>query len=136
MYTRLPNRLGLHLIEYEKFNHVDFLYSYNVTEMVYQSVINLISTAEYVDWVPTYDNTTSSRSVSDYTQCRDTEFRERTARKKSNGFWSKITSFLKTKPENLEVYPLAKVQEDNYYEEHAKNRNMFVQAWNETYNFK
>lgn len=118
LYTRLPNRLGLHLIDFDQFNHVDFLYSRNVSDLVYQNVINTISTAEFDDWVPVYDKTTSYKTSSSYIQCNDIEINERTSKKKNDGFWSKITSYMKKK----EVYPLIKIKEVKNDEEKVKSK--------------
>lgn len=124
LYSHLPNRLGLHLIKYDKFNHVDFLYSKNVTDMVYQSVMNTIFKAEFVDWIPEFDNTTAFNDLSDYNQCND----DRNARKTNNGFWHKITSILKKK----EVHPLTSIMTEDK-EKHVRSRHTYVMAWNETY---
>lgn len=129
LYTRLPNRLGLHLIEFDKFNHVDFLYSRNITEMVYQSVFNTLHTAESVDWVPIYDKTTSFNNYSKYDKCEDTTFGERESRKKNNdGFWNKIMRYVKKK----EVHTLMSSTEENN-EESFKSRHTNQKAWAETF---
>lgn len=129
LYTRLPNRLGLHLIEFDKFNHVDFLYSRNITKMVYQSVFNTLQTAESIDWVPVYDNSTSFNTFSKYNKCEDTEFGERVSRKKNNdGFWNKIMRYVKKK----EVHPLTSSKEENN-EESLKSRNTNQKAWTQTF---
>jgi len=94
--------------------------------MLYKSVINTISTAETVNWTPVYDNTTPFKDLSNYNRCNDTEFGERTSRRKNDGFWSKLTSYIKKK----EVYPLGKMNENN------KSRNTFTIAWNTTYNLR
>lgn len=122
LYTHLPNRLGLHLIEFEKFNHVDFLYSRNVSDMVYQSVISTITAAESYDWVPVYDKTTSFSPFLDK-QCNDIELSERSIRKKNGGFWSKMLSYIKKK----EVRPLTKLKEEN-----IQYGNKYQNTWNET----
>lgn len=124
LYSHLPNRLGLHLIKFDKFNHVDFLYSKNVTEMVYQSLMNTIFKAEFVDWVPEFDNTTAFNTISDYNQCKD----ERNARITNNGFWHKFSSFIKKK----EVHPLKSFMEEDK-EENVKLRNTILTNWNQTY---
>ncbi|CAI6364457.1 unnamed protein product [Macrosiphum euphorbiae] len=124
LYSHLPNRLGLHLIEFDKFNHVDFLYSKNVTDMVYQSVMNTIFKAEFVDWIPEFDNTTAFNALSDYNKCND----DRNARTTNNGFWHKITSIIKKK----EVYPLTSIMREDK-EKHVRSRNTYVMAWNQTY---
>jgi len=86
--------------------------------------MNTIFEADFVDWVPGFDNTTEFNTLSDYTQCND----ERSARKTNNGFWHKITSFIKKK----EVYPLENfMAEDN--EENVKSRNTMLMAWNKTF---
>ncbi|XP_022182087.1 gastric triacylglycerol lipase-like [Myzus persicae] len=124
LYSHLPNRLGLHLIKFDKFNHVDFLYSKNVTDMVYQSVMNTIFKAEFDDWSPEFDNTTSFNSINYNNQCND----ERNARTTNNGFWLKITSFIKKK----EVHPLKSFMGEDK-EENVKSRNTILTAWNQTY---
>ncbi|XP_026810356.1 gastric triacylglycerol lipase-like [Rhopalosiphum maidis] len=124
LYSRLPNRLGIHLIKFDQFNHVDFLYSKNVTDMVYQSVMNTIFKAEFLDWIPEFDNTTAFNSSSDYIQCYD----ERSARKTKNGFWHKITSFIKRK----ELHPIKSSIAENY-EENVRSRHTIKLAWNETH---
>lgn len=124
LYTRLPNRLGLHLINFDQFNHVDFLYSRNVSDLVYQNVINTISTAEFNDWVPVYDKTTSYKISSNYIQCNDKGISERTSKKKNDGFWSKITSYIKKK----EVHPFIKIKEEQN-EETFESR-----AWSKIHN--
>lgn len=91
LYTQLPHRLGLHLIN--EFNHGDFLYGYNVYDMLYQNVINTIYTAEFDDWLPVYDNTTLFKDLNNETLCNDTEIRERASRKKNDSFWSKLISY-------------------------------------------
>lgn len=128
LYTQLPHRLGLFLIGFEKFNHVDFLYSRNVSDMVYQSVMNTISKADLTEWIPVYDNAITFKDLSNYTLCNDTELRERTMRK-NDSFWSKLTSYIKKK----EVYPLTNVNENN---EENKSRNMFPMSWNKPYNLR
>lgn len=127
LYTRLPNRLGLNLIEFDEFNHVDFLYSRNVFDMVYKNVINTLLTAEFIDWIPVYDNTTSFNSLNNY-QCNDIEINERSPRKKNDGFWNKITRYLRKK----EVYPLVKTKE----EENVNSRNTFSNSWKEMFNLR
>jgi len=93
--------------------------------------MNTISTAESVDWTPVYDDTTLFKDLRNYNRCNDTEFGERTSRRKNDGFWSKLTSYIKKK----EVFPLVKVNENN--EENNKSRNtLFPMAWNETYNLR
>lgn len=126
LYTHLPNRIGLHLIEFEQFNHVDFLYSRNVSELVYQSVINTITTAESFDWAPVYDNKTSYNAFLQK-QCNDVELSERSSRKNNNGFWSKMFSYIKKK----EVPSLTKLKEEN-----IQYRNKYQNTWNETYNLR
>ncbi|XP_050061037.1 gastric triacylglycerol lipase-like [Aphis gossypii] len=124
LYSRLPNRLGINLIKFDQFNHVDFLYSKNVTEMVYQSVMNTLFKAEFADWIPEIDNTTAFNVSSDYNQCYD----ERNARKTKNGFWQKITSFIKRK----EVYPLKNYMVEDH-EENVRSRHTIKNAWNQTH---
>lgn len=130
LYTQLPRRLGLFLIAFDKFNHVDFLYSRNVSDMVYQSVMNTISIADFIDWIPVYDNKTTFKDLSNYTLCNDTELGERTLKRKNDSFWSKLTSYIKKK----EVHPLTNVNENN--EENNKSRNMFPMSWNKPYNLR
>jgi len=125
LYTHLPNRLGLHLIEYDKFNHVDFLYSHNVSDMVYESVLNTISPAELLDWIPVYDKTTLFNHLNDDMQCNDLEIKERSPKKKNSSFWNKITKYIIQK----EVYPLTQIKEDD---EIIKSRNTFLKSWKET----
>lgn len=124
LYTYIPNRLGLHLIEFDKFNHVDFLYSRDVFNLVYKSVINTITTAESADWAPVYDRETLFNSFN-LSNCSDIEFRGRNAKKKK-GFWSTITSYIK----KLEVQPLIKNKEETN-EENNESRNIFSRAWKE-----
>jgi hypothetical protein len=92
--------------------------------MVYQSVMNTIFKAEFVDWIPEFDNTTAFNFSSDYIQCYD----ERSARKTKNGFWHKITSFIKRK----EVHPIKSSMAENY-EENVRSRHTNKLAWNETH---
>jgi len=125
LYTHLPNRLGLHLIEYDKFNHVDFLYSHNVSDMVYESVLNTIYPAELLDWIPVYDKTTSFNNLNDDMQCNDLEIKERSSKKKNSSFWNKITKYIIQK----EVYPITQIKEDD---EIIKSRNTFLKSWKET----
>lgn len=98
LYTHLPNRLGLHLIEFDQFNHVDFLYSRNVSDMVYNSVINTLIIADFIDWKPVYDNKTPPNTLSNDIQCNDiNSIDERISRKRTDGLWNKITSYIKKK---------------------------------------
>lgn len=129
LYTHLRNRLGLHLIEFDQFNHVDFLYSRNVSDMVYNSVINTISTADLLDWVPVYDKTTPFYALNTDKQCNDSEFNERSSRKKKKGFWSKFTTFIK----KMEIQPIVSIEEVNN-ENNFKSRNTFLRAWKEPFN--
>jgi len=92
--------------------------------MVYQSVLNTIFKAEFVDWIPEIDNTTAFIALSDYNQCND----ERNARTTNNGFWHKITSLIKKK----EVYPLTSIMREDK-EKNVRSRNTIVTAWNQTY---
>jgi len=86
--------------------------------------MNTIFKAEFVDWVPEFDNTTAFNALSDYSQCND----ERNARTTNNGFWQKITSFIKKK----EVRSLKSfIGEDK--EENVRSRNTILRAWNQTY---
>lgn len=126
LYTSLPNKLGLHLIEFDQFNHVDFLYSRNVSEMVYNSIINTLITADFIDWKPVYDNTSSSNGISNYFQCDDIDpIGERISRKKTDGLWNKITSYIKKK----EVYPIVQTSEEN-----IQTKNTYLKSWKETFN--
>jgi hypothetical protein len=102
LYTHLRNRLGLNLIMFDEFNHVDFLYSRNVSDMVYNSVIRTISKVDLLGWVPVYDNTVSFYALKTDNQCNDSELHERSSRRKKNGFWSKFTSIM----EKMEVQPI------------------------------
>lgn len=125
LYNSLPNKLGLHLIEFDQFNHVDFLYSRNVSDMVYNSIINTIITADFVDWKPIYDNTTSSHGISNYIQCNDIDhIGERISRKKTDGLWNKITSYIKKK----EVQPIIQTNEEN-----IQTKNTYLNSWKETF---
>lgn len=83
--------------------------------------------AEVVDWVPNFDNTSAFNALSGYNQCND----ERNARKTNNGFWHKITSFIKKK----EVHPLVKFKEENS-EEDVKTRNTMLMAWKQPFYVK
>ncbi|VVC24403.1 Partial AB-hydrolase lipase domain,Serine aminopeptidase, S33,Alpha/Beta hydrolase fold [Cinara cedri] len=128
LYSHLPNRLGLNLIEFDQFNHVDFLYSKNIIDMVYQSVLNTISTTEFEDWVPVFDNTTIYNAI-DNIHCNDIELRERNSRKTNKGFWSKLTGYIKKK----EVSPLVNIKEQ-HSEKTAESRNTYTKAWKELFN--
>lgn len=112
-------------MEFDQFNHVDFLYSRDIFNMVYKSVINTVLTAESVDWKPVYDRTTPFYALSNYSQCNDVELRDRNSQKKNDGFWNTITSYIKKK----ELQPLIKIKEDN---EDVKSRNALKRAWKET----
>lgn len=111
--------MGLNLIDFDKFNHIDFLYSRDVFDMVYKNVINTLLTAEIKDWIPIYDNTTSFNSLSYYNQCNDTEISNRGSRKNNEGFWNKITRYLWKK----EVYPLVNPNEENVNSKKISSNN-------------
>lgn len=127
LYSHLPNRLGLNRIEFDQFNHVDFLYSKNIIDMVYQSVLNTISTTEIDDWVPVYDNTTTYNALDDV-QCNDIELGERNSRKTSNGLWGKLTWFMKKK----EVTPFNNREQNN--EKNIEPRTTNIKAWKDLFN--
>lgn len=112
-------------MEFDQFNHVDFLYSRDIFNMVYKSVMNTVLTADTIDWKPVYDRTTPFYAQSNYSQCNDAELRERNSRKNNNGFWNTITSFIKKK----EIQPLIPNKEENG--EISKSKNMFKRAWKE-----
>lgn len=125
LYTSLPNRLGLHLIEFDQFNHVDFLYSRNVSDMVYNRVINTLITADFVDWKPVYDNITSSNGISNYIQCNDINLKgEKIPRKNTDSLWNKITSYIKKK----EIRPIVQPHEEN-----IQTQNTHLKSWKETF---
>jgi len=86
--------------------------------------MNTIFKAEFADWIPEIDNTTAFNASSDYIQCYD----ERNARKTKNGFWQKITSFIKKK----EVYPLKNYMVEDR-EENVRSRHTIKSAWNQTH---
>lgn len=133
LYARLPNRLSLNLVNYEKFNHVDFMYSRNITELVYQSVINTIFTAELVNWVPIYDNTSYFIPANKYVNCKDEELNKREPRGKTEGFWDKLMSFMKIKKANQEIHPLI-TQE--YDEADIKSRSTVTKSWSKIFHLK
>lgn len=126
LYTHLKNRLGLHLINFDQFNHVDFLYSRNVSDMVYNSVISTISTADFLNWVPVYDKKTPFYALKIDNECKDSELHERSSRRKKKGFWNKITSFVK----KMVVQPIASIEEEN---NENKPRIKFLRAWEKPY---
>lgn len=116
LYTHLRNRLGLTLIDHDEFNHVDFLYSRNVSHMVYNGVIKTISKADFLDWVPVYDNTASFYALKTDSQCNNSESHGRISKRKKKGFWKKITSLMK-----MEVQPMISTEEE-YNENTNKSR--------------
>lgn len=126
LYTHLPNRLGLNLIDFDQFNHVDFLYSRDVSDMVYKSLINTVVSAEFANWTPVYDRTTSYNFFENDYQCNNIDFSERNLKNNKKGFWNKITSYIKKK----EVHPLIKAKSENT-EETIKSNNTFLKAWKE-----
>lgn len=132
LYSHLPNRLGLNLIEFDQFNHVDFLYSKNIVDMVYQSVLNTISITEFDDWVPVYDNTTAYNALSNI-QCNDMELKEKNSRKQ-DGFWRKLIQYIKKK----EVSPLISTEEQNNEkntDSHHSNTT-YMKSWKEPFNLR
>jgi len=80
--------------------------------------------AEFVDWIPEFDNKTAFNALSDYNKCND----DRNARTTNNGFWHKITSIIKKK----ELYPLTSIMREDK-EKYVRSRNTYVMAWNQTY---
>lgn len=125
LYTRLPHRLGIHLINYEKFNHIDFMYSHNVTGLLNKYIISSIIQANKPNWIPLYDK--DSTYINDqYYECNNNNYYKSEQRQKDESMWKKITSFFKKKSQ---VHPIVKTKMD----EQKQNTN-YYNAWKQSFN--
>ncbi|XP_050443191.1 lipase 3-like [Adelges cooleyi] len=121
LYTRLPNRLGKHLINYERFNHVDFLYSRNVTRLLYRSVLSSIKHIDSSFWIPYFDRKTFFNNTIDYNRCEKKY-------KNEQSLWYKLMSYVRKTPE---LHPIIS-PDDN--ELGNKPNETMLNAWDHIFN--
>ncbi|XP_050527781.1 lipase 3-like [Daktulosphaira vitifoliae] len=126
LYTRLPHRLGIHLINYEKFNHIDFMYSRNVNGLLNKYVIDSIIQADKPYWIPLYDKDTIYNITDQYFKCKNKDHFKVEQRQKDESIWEKITSFLKQKSQ---FHPIIKTKID----EQKQNTNHYS-SWKQSFN--